>query len=575
MGFKVEIRGQNYEVTGFSVEEAATPLAAGDSSGQIGTLSFTIPMPDLYDRELSDIGIFGPQILHGADVELSDTRKGFTIGSVRSIARSESGGTYTIQCESRLGLLNVYNIQAQPFVGTLRDLFTYYMSLANVDSGILIDDSIADQEVVFPGWDGELWFHLKQVAAALDCDVSLVSGVIVLRPIRDREATRGRDLDRSMSAGSTQLAQAVEVYKYNHREIHSELVYPPGGWNEEVSVINVNAGETVEEVIELSASVSSIDQPEMQTFVSRAHDSSSVFTVVGDDGLPITPEAWEARGGKLSVSINPDTISLTVKVKAPTGLPSKDGEEIGVYGIALSADESTGRYSTLRIIGSGVAFDKELKRIPTGVEPSQTATEVGATIDNLFISNSEQLYTTGTRAAREYTGRTMSIDGSVTAINQLGDTGDVTYPTYRYDQDLHEGKTYGQVQDEYEGQSYWDILQDYYLAVRDQFENQVFGNVNGARIWDRLSRRWYRIRSASLTPAGIEFQADNDLTFDDVQGYYEGHTYGEVQDVNEGRTYGFVDLAGLYGFEYVAPSGDIPYPSPNLYPSPSLYPVSA
>src|SRR5690606_7621274 len=136
-----------------------------------------------------------------------------------------------------------------------------------------------------------------------------------------------------------------------------------GGWTEEVTIINVNAGEYVEQELLLSASVSSIQQPVMQTFVSREHSTSSVYTVVGDDGLPITPAAWSSRGGSLSVVINPDTTSLTVKIQAPHGLPNKDGKEVQTYGVALSAESTAGRYSTLRILGSGVAYDRELVRI--------------------------------------------------------------------------------------------------------------------------------------------------------------------------------------------------------------------
>lgn len=545
MGFKVEIGGFTHELKGFSVEEASTPLSVGDSTGQVGTINLDIAPPDTSLETRDNYpAIYGPQMMIGREVTLTDTRKGFTLGHVVSVSSGSPAG-WSLTCETRLGFLNIYDVQAQPFVGSLEDAFAYYLSLAGITTELFVDPAVATRPVVFPGWHGELWFNLKQMSAALDCDISLVSGVILLRPIRVRVATRGRDISRSMEvSGST--AQSVEVYRYDNRPITDQLVYPPGGWSEEVTVINVNAGETVEQEIELSASVSSIQQPVMQTFVSKGHSSSSVFTVVGDDGFPITPSAWNARGGSLRIDINPDTTSLTVHVTAPTGLPNANGEEIGVYGIALSADESTGRYSTLRIVGSGVSFDKQLHTFQTGLTLQEAGTEVGTTVDNPFISSLNQVYSAGTRVARQYKGRSMTISGSVIAVNQLGDSGAAQYPSYGFVQALHAGKTYAQVQTEYAGQTYGQIRQGLFDLVRDQFENQVFGNVSGARVWDKLTRRWYRVRAATLSPGPISFTgAEDDLTHGDVDAHFSGNTYGDVQALWAGLSYDQANLTGL------------------------------
>lgn len=524
-----------YEVFNFDVQEDATPLAAGDSSGQVGTISFNLGIPDPDIVPNHPINRFGEAHLIGERVRLEDSRKGFTLGRVSSVSRAGSQ-VISVSALARLGELNVYGVQAPPFIGTLEDAFQTYLGLANVQSGFFVDPSVATRSVVFPGWNGELWFNLKRMAAAVDCDISLVSGVILLRPIRAREVTRGRDLDRTSSAGGGSLAQFIEVYQYNNRAVSNELVYPPGGWTEEVSVINVNAGETVEEVIELSASVSSVSQPVMQTFVARDYAASSVYTVTGDDGLPITPEAWAATGGSLSVSINPDTTSLTVTVTAPQTLPNKDGAPIGVYSISLSSEESTGRYSTLRLVGSGVAFDKQLKRIPTGVGSRETATEVGVTIDNPFISTAADMYRTALRAVSEFNGTARRVSGSVSSVNRRGDSGSITLKTYAQIQTLHSGKTYAQVQTLWAGKTYLEIQNSLNSEQNSLFENQVFGNVSGARVWDRSTRRWYRIRSATLNADMITFEADDDLLHSDVAPALSGQTYAQVQT-------GFQDFA--------------------------------
>src|SRR5690606_17171476 len=145
---------------------------------------------------------------------------------------------------------------------------------------------------------------------------------ILLRPIRKRIATQNRDTTRSVTTGGDTLARAVEVYQYNNRPITNELVYPPEGWNPEVEVLNVNAGETAEYTLELSASISSFQAPVMQTFVSQGHSSSSVYTVVADDGLPVSPALWEGSGGSVRIEIAEDTSHLLVTLRGATGVPT-------------------------------------------------------------------------------------------------------------------------------------------------------------------------------------------------------------------------------------------------------------
>lgn len=582
MGFQCIIGGDTYELVDFSAVEASTPLASGDTSGQVGTINVTLKRPDLFERnpeslqDASYVGnpvfaLLGSQMLAGQDIRITDSRKGFTLGRIKQVGDNE-GATFTLTCDSRLGLLNVYGVQAQPFVGTLADAFAMYLGLANVNADLFVDPEIAQRQVVFPGWYGELWLHLKQMAAAIDADVSLVSGVILLRPIRRRVVSRGREVSGGFSVGGS-LAQNVEVFKYNNRPINNELVYPIGGWSEDVSVINVNAGEYTEEVVDLSASVSSIQQPVMQTFVSREHSASSVYTVVGDDGLPITPSAWAASGGSLSVVINQDTTSLTVQVQAPTReLPNRDGEPIGVYSISLSSDSSTGRYSTLRIVGSGVGFEKESVLFPTGIPASMTGTEIGESIDNPFLSDQNQLYRAGTRAARRYKGKTLTMNAEVISVNQLGDSGEAQYPTYGDVQAQKSGQTYAQVKAGYAGLSYGAVQAQLFDSVRNNFENQVFGNVAGARVYSRRLNRWFRVREGTLNAATISVQADDDLTHADAKSRYANLSYAQERALFAGLSYGERNLAGLYAPDDLAPTQTPLIPANDLYPANNIYP---
>lgn len=536
MGVRIKIDGVIYEAESYGVTEDSTPTSSEDSSGSVGTIDFVF----------HSTTIENPWLLVGKDVSLVDTRRGSTIGFVDSVSESDHGAI-TLQCQSRLGKLNIFDVQSQPFSGQLRDGFEYYLSLAEQDFDLLVDPQISARPVVFPGWYGELWYHLKQMAAANDCEIALVSNVILLRPLRGREAIDHRDITKARQFGGTTLARAVEVYHYNNKPITSELVYPPNGWNPEVEVITVGAGETVERVLELSASVSSILQPEMLTSVPPEYESTSVYTIVGDDGLPIMPDQWRDAGGRLSVEINPDTTSLTVKVTGATGIANRDAQAISTYSVALGSDFTGNRYSTLRIVGSGVRFDKKIIRVRTCIDDKLTGTDVGITIDNPFLSTLNQAYSAGVRAAHLYAGNQMVISGTLTTINQLGDSGNANYPRYSYVQAQHQGKTYAQVQASYAGKTYSDIQQELYDVVRNDFANQVFGNAGGVRVWDRRTLRWYRVRNSTISPGEVTYEAENDLTYGDVQDKYDALTYGENQTIFSGKTYSERDRLGLYG----------------------------
>lgn len=566
MGIRVSFSGLPGGVTGsiqaldYSVEEAATPLAAGDSTGSVGTFSIVLPVPDPWvplpnKSPWTVLRTFGPAMFSGSEVTIQDSRKGFTLGNISGHTLSEDQKTITFTGVAKTGRLNVHGVQSQPFSGTLRDAFSYYLSLANVTTDFLTSESIADRQVVFPGWNGELWYHLKQMAVAEDCDISLVSGIILLRPIRERVAASNRDVSRSTALGGLNLALAVEVYKYNNRTITNELVYPPNGWNPEVQVLNVNAGEVAEYTLELSSSLSSFQEPTMVQMVEQNYSASSVYTVVANDGLPIPPAAWTSAGGRVEISLGSNTTSLEVRLTGATGLPTAAGEAASNFSIALGSDTTGNRYSTLRIVGTGVAFTKEKKRIRTGVTPDQTSTDIGVTIDNPFISTTDQLYRAGIRAAISYSGSVPSLSGSVISINRRGDSGQVSAPSYddvreALIAELGPGVTYDSERVYYNslGLTTYDDVRNYWLEFfRNDDADQVFGNVQGARIFDRNTRRWYRIRQATLPSGQISFtSADDDLTFDDMTEFYSGMTYDQVRDLTPGLTYRQVDLLGMY-----------------------------
>lgn len=546
----------------YSYSEQSSPLSGGDSSGSVGTFGVSIKVPDEYMPAPARHAVWlmhdtiGDSVFHGAEVVINDSRKGFTSGRVTAVERSQDGGTIQLSGVTRLALLNANNVQAQPYSGTLNGAVAYYMSIAGITSGFTVDASIATTPVVVPGWYGELWYHIKQLTAAYGCDISLVSNVILVRPVRERVAAMNRDVTRTATLGGNGLAQAVEVYQYNNRPITNELVYPVSGPTIEDRIFNVNAGEDSEYTLQLSASLSSFQVPTMLTSMAPDYTATSAYVITTNDDTALTSAEWTAAGGRVTFELDESTSSITVKMRGASGLMNTQGEEYTNFSMSLSSPVTGNRFSTLRIVGSGVAFNKQVKRIRTGVPATMTSTDVGVTIDNPCVSTADDVARVGLRAAREYSGMAMRLSGSVISINRRGDTGQSTIPTYEQVESalatiIGGTPTYAQVQSYHAslGLTTYKQVQDYWEAqFADEDADQVFGNVQGARVFDKKTRRWYRIRSADLGPGLINFSdAEDDLTYADYEAHFAGKTYGQVQAILSGFNYRMVEMAGLYG----------------------------
>jgi hypothetical protein len=497
MGTSVKIGGYDfYGVREYSIQEDSTPLSASDTTGATGSLSLTINAPDPNLEYTQPTGAkwildYGHDILSGKDVILKDSRYGTISGRVSAVSKP-SPATISLQVAVKQNRLNAFNVRAQPFSGTLGNLIRYYVGLAMPGETVSVESSLNSRSVAVPGWQGELWYYLKMLAMAHEFEIAAVNDVLTFRRLRQRDLPKGLDTTRAGDSPVPNLAQAIEVYRYNNEAITNKLVYPPEGWTPSTEVLNVNAGELAEYTLELSASVSSIQTPTFETFVSPDHDSSSVFTIVANDNLPVSLSQWTGSGGSLRIRINEDTTSLTISLRGPTRVPVSTGGFASNFAVALAADSS--RYSTLRIVGTGVKFKKEKTKIRTGATAAQTGTPIGVTIDNPFLSDKNQQYRAGLKAASDF------------AIPVPSRNAAMTTPA---------------------------------------IPGPVLGNVGGARVWDRETKRYYRVRSATITPGISTTNAEDDLLHDDVEAFRTGKTYAGVQMPRNGLTYQDDFLMGL------------------------------
>ncbi|QDH48059.1 minor tail protein [Microbacterium phage Pavlo] len=540
MGVTLKVAGRRVHSGSYTVQESSTPLAGGDSSGAIGTIE-----AEVSKLPFSPIGLNAQEPL-----SLVDTALGSTLGTIREVGHSRSSATgYSIMASNRLGEFNI-EAQVLPFSGRLEDAFRYYCSIANIDTGILVDPALANRQVNFLGWQGNLWNHMKMMATAISADLNLISNNVVLRPVRLFDAIRNRDIESSATIDSTDLARKQEVIWYPSKYVNRGLVYPDGGWRSDISPLSVSAGETVEVTLDTSkdvfASIFSIEQPVAQTFVSMGHNTSSVYSVVGDDGLPIPPAQWRDYGGSLSVRISEDTQALVVTLKGANGLFQSNGQPMKTFRIGIaSGTSSSDTYSTLRIVGRYISTRPESIILPTGVPDFRTGQEFAPTIDNPFLNSLESAYSAGVRGARRYAGRRMTITASVSALNRRGQTGTANYPPYSYAQSLWGGRTYASVKASLVPKTYGDVTADFYASVQDDFDNQVFGNAPGARYWDQETGRYYRVRQATTSWGQMQIEGDDDLTNGDMQKLFQGMTYAQVGARYSGQTYYKANVRGM------------------------------
>lgn len=539
MAIKVEIIGNGQfagaeaNITEYSVTEDSTPVEASDSSGGTGQITF---------GAIDDPSRFGSILLLNDTVRLTDGDRGQTEGTINSLTSNDR--VMGVTADSRLGRL-VVDKKADPVNDTFSNVITYYLSLGGITDNIAIDTSLSSIPIVAQGWSGDLWTKIKELLVTVGAEISLVRGNVIIRPIRERRAMEINNVSESWTVANIDLAKDVEINYYNSEWKDDALVYPAGGWNEDVSIYTVDAGQTVEVNIPVDVSIVSIIQPTVQAFVSRTDDTASVYSVAGNDGLPIQPDQWTGNGGSLSVAIGEDGKSLDVTIVGASGTAAR----YAPFRIAVSSGPSD-YYSSLRVIGDGVHFKQQTLTVPTAVDDASTSRDVGVTVDNIFVKDINQAWDVSLGVISKWSAPNRMINIVKADINRPGETQQsFDYATFEDFDDyaVAEGLTTFSLFDaEWAGETFGDFDEYWYSLVADQFEFQIFGNANGARVQYR--RAMYRIRSTTITPDGVSYAAEADTTFGDFDASANmtpGMTFGDFDASYNGLTFNDFSLIPL------------------------------
>ena len=515
MGSTVEVilpRLRTTNIKNFSVQEDATPIEPSSSFGGVGRITFDV-------KEFED-----SKLLIG-EVTLVDGTRGKTSGAVRSVSGPD--GNVSVVADSTIGLFNTDRV-VQPYVGTLSGAIQYYCDLVGIENDVVTESSIASRPAVYPGWNGNVWVGIKQLLSKEQVEMALVFDRIYVRPLRQLTAVLDRAISLGWDVDNQTAARAVEIYYYNHDYGTQREIYPLT--DDEPSIYQVDANETIAITQQLNASVISINQPVVQDWVDNASyaGTTGVYSVVGSDGLPITAAQWVAQGGSVTVEVtdNPSIIEITLK---GANMP-----DYSPYRIAMSSG-SGNYYNSLHITATAVTWDKKVLQLKTGATNVTTSDEIGVTVDNPFIDTRKQAYSLGMRTAGAYSGLTSKVTGTALDINRAGEGRDLIQATISDFNLFYEaGTTIDEFNDEWLGQTFVEFNSFFQDQIDELFENQLFGNAPGARVIQ--SDAAYRIETATTGVSSIDFTATLDTMFEDFNSTWDGSTIADFNDQFVGYT---------------------------------------
>ncbi len=458
----------------YSITEDATTIDPSNYNGGAGQITV-----QTQDNVAADMREF-----YTAALTLEDTTLGQVQGTVRGMA--STSGALTLTADSIVGLLNVDKL-VEPQTGTLGQAFTYYLGLVDLAGSLSVDSAIASRQVYYRGWDGNVWDNIKRILTAERIELTLVDGRIVVRPLRTQEIRTDYFTQSGWELNSQQVANKVRVHYYSNTLLNQGEVYPvpddevmpqdraTAPSPSEPTVYNVDAGERLVFTVDMKASLTQVNQPQVVDYVeNRSYaGTNGVYAVAGNDGKPITAAQWTAQGGSLSVRLlNPNQIEVTIQ--------ASEAADYAPYRIAMTAGQSD-YYNSLHITGRGVFYTDRYVDLVTGASANTTAEDIGAEIDNPFISSLAQAYSVGQFAAATF-ATTQTVSGNGRRL-------------------IPEGST--------------------------------FGNVAGGRIL--VDNAYYRVNTATHGPDQTSLNGSLDTLIKDMNERFDGMTMGEFSEIWEGH----------------------------------------
>lgn len=456
----------NREARSVSYQEDATPLDPSSSSGGVGQATLTVT------RHADDKYLDGKPLTIGID----------PYGSIdgRILDTSMTGRETTFVADSILGLLNVYRV-TPPYNGTLGGLLSAYFNSVGAAVTFQYDAGISSRAITAPGWAGNVWDHVKALMSAQQLTLSLTAGNVV----RVREAQTGElgvenYITSNLNINRQASSRAVEVHWYNHQWKTKGVAYPRV--DEVPSTYQVNSEESLEFIVNMNATLTSVNQPTCVDFVGPGsyEGTNGVYCVFGNDGIMISAARWNTYGGRIKTELGdtPDVLKVTIIGMRDTSLAP----------FTIGVPVPDGSLNSLHITGTGTFTRDEKSVLSTGSTNAVTAEDVGVVVQNPFITTKSQAFTTGLHTA---------------AAQNLSYT--LSYGTNKI--------------------------------------NKAFGNAPGNMF--RFDDAKFRVNSLSYTQAGVSFDASSDTRISDFNSEWSGKTFAQFNAENNGRMFSDFAVAPL------------------------------
>lgn len=518
--------GASADITTYSSSEEGTPDFAHDSSGAVAQVQFSV----LEDAD--------SRYLIGNNVELSDASNGKTQFDVQDV--SGNNGLLTVTGHSVLGRL-VGFARLAPYTGTVGA----YVSgiFASVGIAAAVDSSFFTIPLDIRAYEGDRWEYMKQLAAVYKFDIAYVSNQTVVRPKQMRVAHEVNKVDEGWSVTKNQSTSFVLVNYTLDTYVPQTVLFPPGGeWTPDTETIQVGVNEDIEQVLDIEASIISLSQPTARLFVEKDYaGSTSVYTVAGNDGLPIPPAMWESYGGSVKLEIAENTRGIVVKAKGASL------EHLGPFTLSINSGVAD-TYSSLRVVGEAIVSAPHTVTVYTGADPMSLSDDEGQTVDSPAIRTVDQAYTAAFGLAAASSGYAMEVTGTAQVLNRAGDKGIVTWESMAFYNELNAGQTFAQFNAEHAGKtfvSYYDDVELAVLAAADTstFENQAFGNTAGAMLM--RPEATYRIRSATINESTIQYRAVPVTDIARFNSTYGSMTIAQFNQRAAGLTYSEFNMTPL------------------------------
>lgn len=537
MAVEIEVTGNGVyagaksAIESYSVSEESGPIEASDSSGGVGQVKF---------GAVEDPRRLGSTLLLNDQVTLTDGDRGLTVGVISDV--TGSNGFIDVTGTSLLGRLVIYK-KVGPVHDTFPNVVRYYLSLGGITDNVAVDASFNGITVNARAWEGDLWTKIKELCVTYGAELTLLRGAPAVRPVRQRRALEINNASESWTISNRDVAKYVEVNYYNSQYKVNSIVYPKNGWSEDLPIYTVNAGELLQVNIPIDVSVETITQPDHYDTVPRGYmGPSSAYSTVGAEGEVLPPGFWKSSGGSITATIGADGKSIDVAILAPD-----IGTTAALYSPfrIASRDAVTGEfYNTLRIIGTGVHFDKQSVIVPTGADETLTSEDIGTTVDNYFISTESQARSLALDVSAKWARPTRTLKVTKASINKPGETQtSYDYATFAQFDAYAGSATFANFDSTWAGQTFGDFDNYWYQGVQNSFDYQVFGNAAGARVAWR--RAMFRIRSVDIGPAEVSYTAEEDTTVGDFDASAAGMTIGNFDTSFAGLTFGDFALVPL------------------------------